>query len=67
MATRKQSRSQQLADSHNAVPGLSQEEVKKLFHVFDSEGERDIIVASHKTKSCNFARPGQPCVMLGQT
>ena len=56
-----------MADSHNAVPGLSQEEVKKLFHVFDSEGERDIIVASPKTKSCNFARPGQPCVMLGQT
>ena len=54
-----------MADSHNAVPGLSQEEVKKLFHVFDSEGERDIIVAS--PKSCNFARPGQPCVMLGQT
>lgn len=38
MATRKQSRSQQLADSHNEVPGLSQEEVKKLFRVFDSEG-----------------------------
>ena len=52
-----------MADSHNAVPGLSQEEVKKLFHVFDSEGETDVV----SPKSCNFARPGQPFVMLGQT
>ena len=40
VATRKQSRSQQLADSHSAVPALTQDEVRKLFSVFESEGER---------------------------
>ena len=46
-----------MADSHNAVPGLSTEEVQKLFHVFDSEGERDFIATDD-------ARPNRPCISL---
>ncbi len=38
LATRKTSRSQQLAEQHSAVPGLSNEDVKKMLEVFKSEG-----------------------------